>query len=257
MAQGAQTADRAIELLLLAAKSDQPMALTDLGKAAGLNKATTYRLVQSLVEHDLLAREADGRRYIVGPGLIALSAMVIQKVNLREVARPVMERISAETNETVSLHIRHLHHRICVDSVESTQSIRRVVPPGWMAPLSTGTASKVILAFLADKEVGEVLADAVEDGVDPKPIQLQLRQIREQGYLGSVGDRTDGVAGMSVPVFSPDGVAGAITVSGPAERFNAEVIASVAPAVLEAVAGLSATLGHTGLQPGLSAAAAV
>jgi DNA-binding IclR family transcriptional regulator len=248
VAQGAQTADRAIELLLLAANSEQPMSLTGLGEAAGLNKATTYRLVQSLVERDLLAREADGRRYVVGPGLIALSAMVIRKVNLREVARPVMERICAETNETVSLHIRYLHHRICVDSVESTQAIRRVVPPGWMRPLHTGTASKVILAFLPEPEVAENLARAQAEGIDPKPIPAQLKAVREAGYLSSVGD--DGVAGMSVPVFAADGIAAAITVSGPAARFDVEAMDTVAPSVLEAVAGLSATIGYSGDQPG-------
>ena len=252
MAQSAQTADRALELLLLAASSEEPMALADLGRASGLNKATTYRLVQSLVKYSMLARETDGRRYTVGPGLVALSATVMQRVNIRESARPILERIAVETSETVSLHIRHIRHRVCVDSIQSNLPVRRVVPMGETLPLYAGTTSKVMLAFLDDEEITEILSWASSEGQDTKPIAARLQQVRDDGYLCAVGDRNVGVGGLSAPVFSPTGVTGAITVSGPSDRFDIPAMEAAAPFLRLACAELSEALGRVaGTQPGV------
>ncbi len=232
------------------------MALAELGNASGLNKATTYRLVQSLVKYSMLEREPDGRRYTVGPGLIALSATVIQRVNIRESARPILERIAVETSETVSLHIRHLRHRVCIDSIESNLPVRRVVPLGETLPLYAGTTSKVMLAFLPEDEISDVLSWAGSEGWDTKPISIRLVEAREAGYLCAVGDRTAGVGGLSAPVFSAAGVTGAITVSGPGDRFDVPAMQAAAPFLRDACAELSSALGHLGAQPGRAPVAA-
>ncbi len=227
------------------------MALTDLGKASGLNKATTYRLVQSLVKYSMLAREPGGRRYVVGPGLIGLSARVIQRINIRESAHPILERIAIETSETVSLHIRHLRHRVCIDTIESNLPVRRVVPLGETLPLYAGTTSKVMLAFLSEDEITDILSWAASEGQDTKPIASKLSEVREVGYLGAVGDRTAAVGGLSAPLFSASGITGAITVSGPGDRFGLPEMEEVAPFLREACAELSGALGYVGTQPGL------
>jgi len=244
MAQGSQTADRAIEVLLPAVQSDEPLGLADLGRLSGLNKAATYRLVQSLLSHSLLAREPHGRRYVVGPGLVAMSAMVMRKVDIRVAARPVLERIAAATGETVSLHVRYQDRRICVDALESKHPIRRVVPLGETLPLYAGPSGKAILAFVPDAEADEILAEAERNGQDPGAIREQLRTCRNDGVLSAVGDRTPGVGGLSAPVFDATSVAGAITVSGPADRFGKQAMNAVAAQVRDECAALSAALGH-------------
>jgi hypothetical protein len=52
----------------------------------------------------------------------------MRTVSIRESARQAMERIAALTSETVSLHVPYLHHRVCIDVIERSQPIRRVVP---------------------------------------------------------------------------------------------------------------------------------
>ena len=255
MVQGAQTADRALELLALAAKHPDPLTLAEMSALTGLNKATTYRLVQSLVKSDMLKRETDGRRYVIGSGLIAVSAMVMQRIDLRTSGQPALERLAAHTSETVSLHMRHLRQRICIATVESTLPLRRAVPLGETLPLYAGTTGKAILAFLPDREVADILEWAASEGHDPKPIQHQLQHVREHGYLALVGDRNVGVGGMSVPVFAAGGIAGAITVSGPGVRFTAETMEQTAPFLIKTAGELATTLGHLGPIPAGPAAA--
>lgn len=250
MPQGAQTADRVIQLLVLAAGSEEPISSSELGERAGLNRATTYRLVQSLVAHDMLARDPRGRGYVLGSGLVALAGMVMRKVRLGETARPTMERIAQETSETVSLHIRHLRQRVCIATVESPLPVRRVVPLGETLPLWAGTSGKMMLAFMGDDEVAEILEAAAEEGADPASIRDQIASGRRAGGLWAVSDRTPGVGGLTVPVFTAAGIAAAMTVSGPSSRFGMAQMSACAPAVMRECAALSRALGYGEEIPG-------
>src|ERR1700682_4083084 len=65
---GVQTARRALELLRLLVNSDESLGLSELSRRSGLNKATTYRLMQLFEEYSYVAREDGGRSYVTGPG---------------------------------------------------------------------------------------------------------------------------------------------------------------------------------------------
>lgn len=248
-AHGAQTADRALRLLLLAVDSAAPLGLVELGRRAGLNNAATYRLLRPLVNRRLLSRDSGGRGYTVGPGLIGLAARVMSGLRVREVARPMLVRLAEHTAETVSLHARHSQQRVCVDVVEGSQPVRRVVPVGESVSLYAGPSGKVILAWLPSDEADLILESAVAEGHDRKSLVAQLKRVRADGYLATVGDRFPGVGGLSVPVFGGTHIVGAVTVSGPADRFGLKEMVRLAPTVMEACADISAALGYTGGAP--------
>jgi DNA-binding IclR family transcriptional regulator len=100
------------------------------------------------------------------------------------------------------------------------------------------------MAFLPDEEVVELLDAASDEGDDVDLISHQLDVVRASGYLACIGDFVPGVGSISVPVFSSSGIAGALTVSGPADRFTLEAIEAVAPDVVHECAMLSMALGH-------------
>jgi IclR family acetate operon transcriptional repressor len=241
--QGAQTADRAIQLLLLAATAPEPLTLAELGREGGLNKAATYRLIQPLVKHGLLVREPNGRRYVVGSGLVALAATVMQRLGVRELARPVLEVIARETGETVGLYLRNGRHCICVDVVESEQPIRRVVPLGETLPLYSGPTGRAILAFLEEIEVTEVVGWAVEQGESEMLLERDLRSARLDGFLSTGDDPDSGVGEVSVPVFDAAGVVGGVSVSGPGTRLTKENMAMLAARLRAGCDDISRALG--------------
>ena len=245
--RGAQTADRAIQLLLALVESAGVVSLRDLGESTGLNRAATYRLIQPLLTHGWVTRDARGG-YRLGPGLIALSARVLSTVRIREPAREVMERIAALTSETVSLHVPHLLTRVCIDGIESPLPVRRVVPFGESLPVFVGPTGKAMLAWLPPEQVSAALKQAGTLGLDPARIREHLELVRRDGYLGVVDDRLPGVGGLSVPIFGVDGIAGAITVSGPSYRFDMAAMSAIAPRVVAECRALSQLLGHTGIE---------
>jgi len=243
VSQGAQTADRAIQVLLLVARSEEPLSLSEISRRSGFNLSATYRLVQALTKHSLLARDRDQRSYVAGGGLVALAATVMQRVNVPEAAVPAMERLRALTSETVSLYVRDRQHRICVAVVEGLHPVRWVVTVGDRQPLHVGLTGKAILAFLPEAEIADVLGSAAREGIDRARIESQIARVRATGYLADVGDRVAGVGGLSVPIFDTFGVAAALTISGPGDRFTKTVAEQTALAVLEEGASISAALG--------------
>ncbi len=240
---GAQTADRAIQVLLTVAESEEPLSLAEISRRTGFNASATYRLVGALTRHALLARDGDRRAYGTGGGLVALAATVMERVSVPEVSMPAMERLRALTSETVSLYVRDRRHRICVAVVEGLHPMRWVVPVGDRQPLYVGLTGKAILAFLPESEIAAVLDDAERHGAERPRIESQLDRVRTTGFLAAVGDRMPGVGGLSVPVFDASGVAAALTISGPGDRFTEAAAEHAAAAVLEEGDAISAALG--------------
>lgn len=242
--RGTQTAARALQLLRAVVESPAPVTLTELQRITGLNKGAVHRLMAELEEQLFVTRDPETRRYVVGSGLVALSARVFRGINIRDAARPVMAAIREATGETVSLHVRHLQHRICIESLASPQPVKRVVPLGEMLPLFAGPTGKAMLAFLPAPEAEAILDWAGAEGQDVPAIRGQLDAIRRDGHLIALGDRTPNVGAMSVPIFTVDGIAASITVSGPGDRFQPEAIEALADEVDAQCARLSAALGH-------------
>jgi DNA-binding IclR family transcriptional regulator len=240
---GGQTVEKALSLLSLVVHSRTPMGLGDLTQASGLDKSGVYRLMRALEARGFIGREANGRRYVPGSGLVALAAIVMDRLEIRQIARPILERISAATTETVTLHVRHQRQRVCVEVIEGRHSVRRVVPLGETLPLYAGLSGQVIVAFLPDGERSDILADAERAGESRHRLLDHLALVRGQGYLAVVGERTHGVGALSVPVFDASGVAAAVTVSGPATRWGQDAMDAQAPLVRRECGVISAALG--------------
>lgn len=242
-ADGAQTVHRAIGLLREVVDRRGPVSLTELATGSGLTTSTTHRLMRSLEASGLVTRADRGRGYVVGGDLVAMSARVMHDVSLVALARTAMDELGRLTEETVALHLRVGSNRTCIASVEGVHPVRRVIDLGQTLPVYKGPTGKVILAHLPEPERLEVMHRAAQDGEDLERIERQLAGIRRDGYMASVGDRTPGVGGLSVPIFGAQGVLASLTISGPGERWTEEAMRVIAPTVVERAGELSRSLG--------------
>ncbi len=203
---------------LLQALQEGPLALTELVTATGLARPTAHRLAVALEHHGVVRRDEDGR-FALGLRLVALGRAAGDGLPLVDAARPALEALRDVTGESAQLYVREGAARVCVASLESPHGLRTIVRVGASLPLDRGSAGKVLR--------GEVATLA-------------------RGWAESVGEREQGVASVSAPVFGPGGaVRAAIGVSGPLERTSrkpgqryGDAVIRAARAVEEA-AGLS------------------
>lgn len=157
-----------------------PRSLNDLVVATGLSRATTHRLAVALEAHGLVRRD-DAGRFALGLRLLPLA----------ELARPALEQLRDETEESVQLYVAQNGSRVCVLSLESPHGLRTIVPLGATLPLDRGSAGRV----LSGQDAGK------------------------RGWIESVEEREPGVASVSSPVLDAHGaIVAAVSVSGPVQR---------------------------------------
>src|SRR5436190_1862302 len=106
-AAGARPGTRARAPRLLKAFSDArpEWRLSELARAAHLHKATAHRLLAALEREGMLARDAAGDLYRLGPEAIALGARAARANHLRAVSRAELEALAAATGETATLEV--------------------------------------------------------------------------------------------------------------------------------------------------------
>ncbi|MCW3474659.1 IclR family transcriptional regulator [Limobrevibacterium gyesilva] len=218
--QGVNAVERALTLLD-AFVGDGSRGLAELAKATALAKPTALRLLVSLERLGYVVRLSDGR-YQLGAKVMQLGATYRSNFRLDQHVLPVLQRLAEATRESAAFHIREKNSRLCLFRVESPQAVRDFQRPAALVALdSTST--------------GQVLKTAAWPGLDDGRGTLVFASAR-------VYDTQ--TASVSTAVFGAgQALAGALTVSGPAERFTADVIVSVADELVQAARGLSSVLG--------------
>jgi len=236
-----QAARRTLQLLELVAESNAPGGLMEIAYRAGLDKSTAARLLGLLVERGWLQRDPETKKYSVGSTLVGMSTAAALSDPLRLHLFPLLQTLREKTSETISIQKRFGNVRMCVAGLESEEPLRRALPMGDALPLTSGPSGKVILAFAEESAI----ADAADGADEPGRSRLRedLEFIRAQGYLSTDGDRTPGVAAVSVPLFARDQVYGSVTVAGPSSRFTSEGRLAVLPSLLNAAGKFTSALG--------------
>ncbi len=243
--------ERALDVLLLFARSSSPtLGVSEIGRQLGLSKAVVHRILTTLVSRHLVNLDENTRRYVLGPASLALGRAFLDRVDVRQLAREPLRRLSERTNETSVLSIRVRHTRVYLDQVTPARDVRMQVLVGESFPLHAGSPSKAFLAFMDDTDRDNYLnsgpLSALTDHtvVDASHLRDELRIIRERGYAVSFGERQAGAASVAAPVLDHDSQPIAvISVCGPVERIRGRVDDLSEPLLAETTL-LSARLGH-------------
>ena len=231
--QGTQTitaVERAATVLLLFAESDRTdLGVTEISNELGLSKAVVHRILNSLKGYALVEANEGTHRYSLGPAAVALGLTYLNRIDVRTLARPIIRDLSDETDETATLSIRSGSERIYIDQVTPGREVKMEVVLGHPYPLHAGGSSKVILAYLPDSDIDEYLnheLPALTDATitDTAELRTELRQIREQGFAVSYGERRSDAGSVAAAIFDHERQPiAAMSLCGPAERFRAEV----------------------------------
>ena len=113
------------------------MTLKDIAEHTHLNTSTAFRIVNTLERRQYLTRNDTSKQYRLGPRAGAGLFVSLDR-ECHHLAKPYLRRLQQLFNETVSIYIAEGDCRICLDHVESTHSLRRVIPIGESLPLYKG-----------------------------------------------------------------------------------------------------------------------
>lgn len=229
--QGVAAVDRALLILSKLASAADPSSLADLARATGLYKSTMLRIIGSLEAAGYVIRLRDGR-YCVGASAYRLGLAYERQNALRDLVLPVLRDLVEEGTESASFHVLHSSEtRMCLLRVNSRHSTLDRVDAGDILPLDRGAAGRVLLAYAGT----------------PGPKHEALRRA---GFALSKGERDPECAALAAPVLGPTGdIVGAVSLSGPGERFTPSAIARMRKFLLRSASGLTRSFGGIAPEP--------
>ena len=244
--------DRALAILEILSQEGPDLSLAEISEKLQLHKSTAHRLIMVLERYKLIEKNSMSGRYRLGLKLFELGTRAVSQLDLRERARPLLERVVLETGETVHLCIRDDAEVVYLDKVEPTRSVRMATSVGRRNPAYATAVGKAIMAYLSDAEVEAMVH---KQGLKPLTantivtlyeLKAELAKIRKRGYAIDDEEIEEGVrcVGCVVRGHSGEPVA-AISVSGPAFRVTKEKVELIAKPVVAAARALSASLGFT------------
>ncbi|HEX5194907.1 MAG TPA: IclR family transcriptional regulator [Solirubrobacteraceae bacterium] len=239
---------RAVALLEALAASESGLGVNELARRIGVNASTASRLLATLQEGGLVAREPGGP-YRLGLRLVTLADRVLAQQDVRALARPLLLRLAAETGETATLSLPGDDAAITVDFVPSASSVVSMARVGRPSiPHATATG-KVMLAFAQGAQgapaATEPLPAFTERTItDPDRLAAELADVRRGGWAEAFGEREPDLAALAAPVCGRDGELVAILgLQGPAGRLPAETRAALSEPLVAAAAELGVALG--------------
>jgi len=222
---GPRLVERALDVLT--ALSEGPRALTVVAQEVGLSKATVHRILAGLAYRDFVMQSPQTGEYMLGAGSLRLSRRITDaNGGLVALVSPTLSRLRDETGETVVMHARLGRRRVCLAEFESPHPLRYTVGVGADAPLHVGGAGKVLIAWLPESELTQVLPPDLEALTDFTitswdVLHAELADVRAQGWAESHGERVVGAFALSAPVFSSDGnVVAVASILGPEARLS-------------------------------------
>ena len=248
-----QVLDRALAILDTLAKEPENVSLMELAAKLQLHKSTAHRLLMILERHRMVEREPQAGRYRLGLRLFELGALAIARFNIRDCARPHLERVLFETEETVHLCVLDSGEVLYVDKVEPTRSVRMASKIGRLSPAHCSAVGKAMLAHLSEREVDEILKQhglprmTAKTIVTPADLKAELKAVRERGYAIDNEEAEDGVRCVGAAVLGNNGrPLGAISTSAPSFRLTMERVPAVADSVCRAARAISVESGYRG-----------
>lgn len=246
------TVARVIALLRTLAENNHNLTLSDVATRLGLAPSTTHRLVALLVSEGLIARDPATKTYYCAAEFVRIASLVKHTSSITDLAEPLLRHLVERFNETtlLCLYLEKQRRYTIVSVRHGTELLRYDVKENVPLEMAWGATARSILAYLPESDINAILSEAgaaaTGEQVKPKIINVELEEIRRQGYAITSGQRIPGSIGIGAPVFGTAGnVLGSICITVPRERFSPERESEYGKALIEQAVKLSQSLGYS------------
>ncbi|MBI1202222.1 MAG: helix-turn-helix domain-containing protein [Rhodopseudomonas sp.] len=217
-----QVIARAAAILRALEDENTGLSLGQIAQRVNLARSTVQRIVAALETEKLVIAATPNGRVRLGPTILRLAASV--RSDFISLARPYLERLSAELEETVDLSTVKKDHLVFIDQAVSGHRLRTVSAVGETFPLHCTANGKAYLAQLTDAAI-EALIGNTYVSCTPKTLTrldallADLKSVRATGVAFDREEHTLGICAAGVAMHDPLGNAVAISVPVPIHRF--------------------------------------
>lgn len=240
---------RGLDVLSCFSHGETTLSNQELAQRCKLPKSTVSRLTMTLTKLGYLIHVQESGRYRLGTACLALGSALLNKLDVRKIARPMMQELAEFSGASVSLGLRDKLSMIYVENCRSSAALTLTLDVGSRMPLSTSAMGRAWLAAVAQDDRLEVMKQIceldhlawpkVKAGVDKA-----LEDYKTLGVTCSFGDwnkEVNGVArafdpGNGLPIM-------AVNVGGPSYNLSPQfLLEKVRPRLLQVVRSIENAL---------------
>jgi len=243
---------KAMRILLHLGEFGPEMGITQLAGDLRLNKTTVYRLLNAMAKFDLIEKNSSTERYRLGLRLHELGSRALESRTLRSEAHRFLIELSRRCNESVSIAVPGPEGIVCLDRVDSQDSVITArTPVGARFQPHCTAAGKAILAYLSDTEVASIIKRNGMPRFTSNTISRysQLLEVlaltRHQGFATDNQELEKGLCGVAATVFTRGNhPIAAVGIAGPTPRFLGEELERKIRLARDFAARISKALGR-------------
>ena len=216
---------RIFDVLELLVGHPDGMKLTEIVKRLDLPTSSAHNLLRRMVLADVVGMTED-LRYSVGPRAVRLAIQLVDRLEVRAVARRVLVDLARETSEDVYLAIRLGDHVSYVDRVAGTRPVSVNIRLGQSLYLHATSVGKLFAALvppLRERLFAEPRPRLTPNTLTSvEELEAELEAIVAAGVALSREEAIPGITGLAVPVHDPGGsVTAAIHISALSAQLDA------------------------------------
>lgn len=224
---------------------------TDVVEATGLAKATTHRILVTLMDRRFVSLAPDGS-YLPGPKILSLAGSALQRIDISDIAQPFVDELVEQVHCTVHLGVVNGDEIIYLIRSDSDKPYQMPSRVGHAIPLHSSGIGKVVLSGYTDEAIERFVARAglpyrTENTITTlERLRAEITQVRRRGYALDLEENVPGVACVAAPIRNHTGaITYGISISTITLEHNIAQIEAMSGLAMEAADKISTALGHT------------
>jgi len=242
-----KTVNKALDVLEIFLQKDGDFRLAELAGLTGLDRATTYRLVSTLVKRRFLHQTRKNGKYSLGLKMIDCSFAIRRNLKYIDLAYLYLGRLNSTQKAAVILTILDEDKSLVIEEIGiSSKGLPAYTGETKRLPLYATACGKIFLAFMTGEERKafyrrNILKPYTKNTkTDIACLEQELEMIRKDGIAYDRQDYKIGLWTMAVPVYDGFGnVKAAASIILPPGRTDRDSMASFGLALKNCAGELS------------------
>ena len=238
-----KTLEKGLIILNLFDRDHQHRGLSEISRLTGINKTSTYRMVNTLVQLGYLRKSKNNKSLRLGPRAFVLGHHFFHGFDIFQSVKPIIDKTFLEEKLSIDSALLHGCTLISLYRREMPNLIYFRLPVV-MDELYARAMGKAILANLDPADLTNILEKiqikrlTPNTLLDKQEILKDIESTRNRGYSINNEEYVEGLICIGAPLmnFRENTVVGAVSLDFPTSEYSLDTIVNRFPGVLTKLA---------------------
>lgn len=247
-----QSIDRSVAIMECFSENKRELKLSEIACMVDLNKSTVHGILNTLKHHGFIDQDEITQKYRLGIRFIVYGDLVVNSMNITNIAYPVIERVCEKIEETVHIAVLDGSDVVYIEKKECNKSIKTSTKIGARVPAYVTADGRIILSYLEKEKLKDLLPrnfkKLTPNTITDKHELLKiLSEIKQKGYSIDYEETVQGLVCVAAPIFDYSGaVRYSLSATVPTVRMDENKIKEYIDIIKVAANDISNSIGYRG-----------